>query len=618
MSIFKVLEDNITKSNEHYSEYLSSQKGDALKGSEFMFYALSNIFKDKQIDDIEYGMVDSSYRGEKYDFGIDAIYITGSNDFIEQPEQIEEYNEDSKFKIEIFQFKRGTGIAQADLLKFKNGIKKVLVDEKLSDTDNLYFYNRMNVLNEIKTKLFSDFPSDNISVVCHIVFGGIESNIHSESILTDELDGIKDLLISNGFTNTKIEITDCQSLINAPSKNQEIIDIIEYQKTFKYITDIDSKNKLNGYISIIKGSDIAELVRKHQTAIFEANIRDYYKRSDLNSKIAATSSDANEAKFFWSYNNGLTMTCSKVEDLPNNKYKLHNLQIVNGCQTSNAIYLAVKNKERITELKLKEASGKALTKKETEELSKKTNLQFNDDTSLLVKIIETKSDDFIYRITETTNSQTPIKAFSLKANDDIQKLIEKYFENAGISYERRINSLRNKGKKNIYSIQKLFQLFTSQILFKPSQVKTRPKAMFNLTYDNVFPSSDVKVVNYVLYLVPVKVDIALNKAIKNYYKETPSVDSYIRTLIAYGKFHLGCFILSSILKNKYSEKGIVSEEARIMKELENNSLVHFKDALVTFEKVMKAFAGNKKESIPSEIRKTELDNRIAKFIKSRT
>ena len=95
---------------------------------------------------------------------------------------------------------------------------------------------------------------------------------------------------------------------------------------------------------------------------------------------------------------------------------------------------------------------------------------------MLVKIIETKNEDFIYRITETTNSQTP-KAFSLKANDDIQKLIEKYFENNNVSYERRINSLRNKGKKNIYSIQKLFQLYTSQILFKPSQVKTRPKSI---------------------------------------------------------------------------------------------------------------------------------------------
>lgn len=617
MSIFKVLEQNINKSNENYSEYLSDKKGDVLKGSEFMFYALSSIFKDKDIDQIECGIVDSSYREEKYDYGIDAIYITASNDFIEQPEELEEYNEDTKFKIQVFQFKRGTGISQADLLKLKTGLKKVLIDEALEEEDNLYFFNRMNVLNEIKTMLFTEFSSDNISVVCHIVFGGIEANLYSEKIIKDELDDITLTLRNNGFINSKILVSDCENLIKAPSKSEEIVDIIEYQKTFKYITDVDDNGKLNGYISIINGSDIAELVRKHQSAIFEANIRDYFKRSDLNSKIIATSSDEKESRFFWSYNNGLTMTCSKVEEMPNNKYKLHNLQIVNGCQTSNAIYLAVKNRERIQFLDKKIAEGKELTKKERDEYGKIEKLQFRDDTTLLVKIIETKNEDFIYRITETTNSQTPIKAFSLKANDDIQKLIEKYFENNNVSYERRINSLRNKGKKNIVSIQKLFQLYTAQILFKPSQVKTRPKSMFISTYDDVFPLLSVKAMNYALYLVPVKIDIALNKAIREYLKNNTTIDNYRKTLISYGKLHLGAFMLSSILKNEYSDKNIVNKEATIISELDSNYLIHFIDALDNFEKVMKSFAGNKKEAIPIEIRKTDLDNRLVRYIKAR-
>ena len=71
-----------------------------------MFYSLSNIFKDKEIDQLEVGIVDSSYRGEKYDFGIDAIYITASNDILEQQEELEDYVEDTKFKIHVFQFKR--------------------------------------------------------------------------------------------------------------------------------------------------------------------------------------------------------------------------------------------------------------------------------------------------------------------------------------------------------------------------------------------------------------------------------------------------------------------------------------------------------------------------------
>jgi AIPR protein len=619
MSIFKVLESNIERSVEDYSEYLSHlKKPDELRGSEFMLFSLSTIFKDKTLDEIENGVVDSSYRQEKYDFGIDAIYITASKDFIEQPEEIDTYNEDTKFKIHIFQFKRGQGIAQADLLKLKTGIKKALIDEKIIDTDNLYFYNRMLVLNEIKTKLFTNFSSDNISVVCHIVFGGIEAKIYTESILNDALNSIEVELKDGGFNNYKILVTDCEKLINNLSKVDETIDIVEYQKTMNYITNTDEKHKLNGFISIVKGSEIANLVKKHQTAIFEANIRDFYKRNDLNSKITSTSSDENEAKYFWSYNNGLTMTCTKVEEMPNNKYKLYNLQIVNGCQTSNAIYHALKNKERVEELNSKKAGGASLTKKEITEYEKIRDLQFKDETSLLVKIIETKNDDLVYRITETTNSQTPIQAFSLKANDDVQKLIEKYFESKEINYERRINSLRNKNLKNIYSIQKLFQLYTSQLLYKPSQVKTNPKTMFNSTYDAVFPSVNVTVKNYALYLIPIKVDIALTSGIKEYYKTNSIVDSYLKTLISYGKLHLGCFLLSSILKKNYSEKGIANNEDLIIKELDTNFAFHFNDALTNFEKVMKAFAGNKKESIPIEIRKSELDSRIVRFIKART
>ncbi len=616
MSIFKILEKTISRNSENYSEFLSDKSGDILRGSEFMLFALANIFNDKNIEDVEKGIVDSSYKKEKYDYGIDAIYITASNDFVEQPEDLEEYNDDTKFKIHIFQFKRGTGITQADMLKFKTGIKKVLIDEDLSDDDNLYFYNRMSVLDEIKASIFDEFPSDNISVVCYVVFGGMESNILKDKIVSDEITNIEDLLNSNGYTKSEIKILDCQSLIKDPSQHQSIVDIVEYEKTFKYITDTDQPQKLNGYISIIKGGEIAELVRKHQSSIFEANIRDYFKRSDLNSKIIETSSSDKESKYFWSFNNGLTMTCSKVEELPGNKYKLHNLQIVNGCQTSNAIYHAVKNKEKVSELLNKQNKGEHLTIKEQDELNKKKDLQFNNDTTLLVKIIETKKDDLIYRITETTNSQTPIKAFSLKANDDIQKFIEKFLEDYGIAYERRINELRNKGKKNIYSIQKLFQLYTSHILLKPSQAKTIPKQLFVSTYDDVFPAPHVKNVNFLLYYFPIYLDIHVNKGIKQYGNDD-DIDQYKKTLFSYGKFHLGCFLLSSILKNKYSEKGIIENEEKIKDQLENNLDFHFLTALDNLEKVIKNFAGNKKESIAGAVRRSELDSRIAKFIKAK-
>ncbi|MFK7780622.1 MAG: AIPR family protein [Candidatus Gracilibacteria bacterium] len=617
MSIFKVLEDKITKQVEDYTAYLGGITGDTLKGAEFMFYSLANIFNDKTIDEIEMGMVDSSYRKEKYDYGIDAIYITGSREFIEQVDQLENYNEDTKFCIHLFQFKRGAGISQADLLKFNNGIEKIVVNEDLIDTDNLHFYNRMQDLDDVKRELYQTIDSSNIEIICHIVFGGVEANITNDKLLQEELDKIKVTLSSNGYTNNKIIITDCQALINSKANEAEITDIIGYEKSLKYITEISESEKFNGFICILKGKEIAELVRKHQSSIFEANIRDYYKRSDLNNKITKTSSSEDEAKYFWSFNNGLTMTCRRVQELPKDQYKLHNMQIVNGCQTSNSIYTAVKNKERVDELNLKVSGGMVLTKKEQEELDEKLGYQFNEDTSILVKIIETKKDDLIYRITETTNSQTPIKAFSLKANDDIQFLIEEYLSSRDICYERRLNFYKNKGKKNIINIQKLFQLFTAQIFFKPSQVKTSPKSMFVNTYDDVFPSPSVTNMNYILYLIPIKIDLYLSKKIREVQRSGGLGDGYKDTILSYGKFHLGCLILSSILKENYNKAGIVKNETIILTELEENFDTHFSDSIINLEKILKNLIGNRKESIIPGVRKTELDQKLAKFINNR-
>ena len=141
--------------------------------------------------------------------------------------------------------------------------------------------------------------------------------------------------------------------------------------------------------------------------------------------------------------------------------------------------------------------------------------------------------------------------------------------------------------------------------------------MFVTTYDDVFPSKDVKLLNYLLYLIPVKIDLYLNRAIKEYLKDNPTTDNYLKTLISYGKLHLGALLLSSIVKKDYSDKGIITNERIIFDQLENNLDNHFLDALTNFEKIVKNFAGNKKESIPSAVRKNELDQRIAKFVKTR-
>ncbi|HEX8288046.1 MAG TPA: AIPR family protein [Pyrinomonadaceae bacterium] len=619
MSIFNLIDTKISKTLELYSDVLNvfNNNESVKQGAAFMLYSLDTIFKDFEFEDIEEGIVDSSYRQETHDYGIDAIYLSANGEVVNSVEQLDEFNEDTKFVFHILQFKKSRGIEQSDLLKFKEGIKRVFIENDIDARKNEYLFNRATELNDIKLSIYQAFSAEQVHIKLYMVFTGLKENIEKDELLTTQISAIKELLIENAYLGNSFSVLGAQELLNLSKQGEEIVDIVKYVKTLKYITEIERNKKLNGYISIMNASEIAKLVKNWQTAIFEANIRDYYRRNDLNKKIIQTSVSKEEAKYFWSFNNGLTITCRKVEELPNDQYRLYGIQIVNGCQTSNALYQAASNLERAEILKEKEIRGE-LNRTEERELENIQNQVLNPDTTVLTKIIETNSGELVYRITETTNSQTPIKSFSLKANEDIQQNIEEYFLNNNIYYERRVNFYRNQGKRNVISIQKLFQVFTAQILFRPSEVRTRPKALFTNFYDEVFPAPNSGVIfDYVLHLIPVKVDLKINKRIREIQKDSLEDDRYNQMLMTYGKLHLGSLLLHTIV-GAYSKNTLVRHKEKIFEVLEDEARFNelFSVALENLRRIVRGFAGNRRESIPLSVRKTELDERIVKFINS--
>ena len=618
MSLTSIIEKKVSETKEQYSDITKNKNKEVSDGINFMLYGANVIFKDFEFEKIEEGIVDSAYRDTNHDYGIDAIYITCNRSFLSSVEELEDYNRDSKIEFHILQFKKGTSSDQASFLKFKEGIRKCFIENSYDSDVNEYLFHRFQFVHEVKEKAYDYFEPENIKITLYYVFGGLKDNVFKDKLLNDQIDAIRSLLQEHCYQNSGFEVIGAQELIQFDKKGKEIVDIIKFEKTLKYIADADEKTSLKGHICIVKGAEIATLVKKYQTSLFEANIRDFYRRSDLNSNILRTSSHNEEAKYFWSYNNGLTITCRKVDELPSDKYRLHGIQIVNGCQTSNALYQAYKNYERYNELA--EKGKENLNKIELKEFEQIENLQLNFETSILARIIETNDPNLTYRITETTNSQTPIKSFTLKANDDIQKIIQEYLLQKGVYYERRINFYKNQGKKNPISIQHLFQLYLSYILIKPSQVKTRPASMFQDYYDHAFPSPHSKNRDYIVYYVIIKVDLALKQKIRQLKRENHINDAYLLQLYSNGRFHLGCFLLHSILKHKFSYKGIIKNPDMVLgiiKDYECNEFsTHFHIATTNFKKVVQNYAGLKKESVPSALRKKELDNRITKFVRS--
>lgn len=223
---------------------------------------------------------------------------------------------------------------------------------------------------------------------------------------------------------------------------------------------------IRGLICTVEANEIIRLIsspenpKKVREEIFNDNVRVYLSRTNkINRKIieAATSDDS---PLFWYLNNGITITCDSFSYLKGKRapiVEIKNIQIVNGGQTSNALF---------------EASQIAVDKL--------------DDVLVLVRIIETKSQPVSLAIAESTNSQTPIKTRDLRSNDDIQKKLEEAFDGMGLFYDRKNGQHADSPKNLRIDALSAGQAHLAYSLDLPEVAKKDRGRIFSDLYDQVF------------------------------------------------------------------------------------------------------------------------------------
>lgn len=154
--------------------------------------------------------------------------------------------------------------------------------------------------------------------------------------------------------------------------------------------------------------------------IFDKNIREYLGNKGVNKSIYQTLLDEDDRKNFFYYNNGITVICDRMTKIVtqpsdynmNAAFTIDNPQIVNGCQTVNSIYEALKNIDP-------------------------DNLEKNfKDTFVMLKILEINredsGDDKLYKdIVKYTNSQNSIDEKTFVANTDTFIRLQNEFEAKG-------------------------------------------------------------------------------------------------------------------------------------------------------------------------------------------
>ena len=149
--------------------------------------------------------------------------------------------------------------------------------------------------------------------------------------------------------------------------------------------------------------------------MFEANVRDYQGRTQVNDAIQASLQDKATEDFWW-LNNGISILATKAS-LGGKTLTMEDPQIVNGLQTSREIYNYCKGSD-----------------------------ETNDERKILVRVMVPTEEESRDRIIKATNSQTVVLLSSLRATDKIHRDIEEYLRPRGLFYDRRKNYYRNEGK----------------------------------------------------------------------------------------------------------------------------------------------------------------------------
>ncbi|MFX0546272.1 AIPR family protein [Roseovarius sp. S1116L3] len=223
---------------------------------------------------------------------------------------------------------------------------------------------------------------------------------------------------------------------------------------------------LRGVVCSVAAMDIVNAIRSEEepdqveSGIFDQNVRVYLKRRNRINRRIIESALSDHNHMFWYQNNGITMTCDKVDLGPSRrspKIKLTNVQIVNGGQTSNCLFEAAKEDKAKVE-----------------------------DVILLVRIIETSSEDVKMSIAETTNSQTPINVRDLRSNDRQQRQLEESFADLGYYYERKSGQHADRDSSKRVDALSSGQAYLAYGIGLPETAKKDRGRVFGDLYDTVF------------------------------------------------------------------------------------------------------------------------------------
>ena len=388
--------------------------------------------------------------------------------------------ESSKVKqLHIFQYKLyandSKSASPVELLNFATFVNNNFVHpeflEKPSDNE---------VVAEIKTKcdeFLKGRRDRRIIVYCHYINNatGIYRNNEKEiNNVLARFNADRQLL---GFSIQVYGVKEILELaregkIQVGSESLELVN----EGMYSYRLEDNSKRESLGLPKkvIVGMCNVNEFIRLqnkyHHNQLYAENIRLYLgERGNVNKDIIATITSS-ESLWFPYMNNGISIICDSLAIGNTNAAKhvqtftLENMQIINGCQTVNALYSA--------------------------KYGENTRDNFRP-ANVMVRIYEINPSqtDFKMNIIKATNNQNSVKSYSLMANDPIQIRIAEVLKKFNIIYDRKGEGKNIQGNQMIISMVNVALAYRAVYLFMARSLRSglgKSRVFQKTEYDKIF------------------------------------------------------------------------------------------------------------------------------------
>ena len=426
-------------------------------------------------------VMDYSEDGFFEDFVITDKYIAGRNELLIDAYALIETDSSKVRQLHIFQFKIFEGpnksVSPVDLLNFTTFVNNNFVHPEFLDapSDN-------EVVVEIKQKC-ADFLESRrnrrVVVYCHYINNA--TGVYKDN--QNEIDNVMARFAQDrqllGFSVQIYGVAEILQLaqegkIQVGEETLEIVNDGQYAYRLENNTGASLGLPQKVVIGMCNVNEFIRLQNKyHHNQLYSENIRLYLgDRGNVNKDIIATIT-SDQSLWFPYMNNGISIICDKMT-LGNSNEKrktmslsLSNMQIINGCQTVNALFSA--------------------------KYGKNTSDNFRP-ANVLVRIYEISPNqtDFKMNIIKATNNQNSVKSFSLMANDPVQIEIADVLKHFDIVYDRKGEGREAKKGQLVISMVNVALAYRAVYLFMARSLRaglSKSRVFQKTEYEKVFDSS---------------------------------------------------------------------------------------------------------------------------------